>query len=1066
MHSHQKLRQAAMALACLAYLLFVAYGSLVPFEFKAVSLDQAWEFFSGRSLRPGGETTRTDWVANVALGVPIGFLIAQSLGRRRMSWLPALAALLLGAAFSAAVEFAQAFFPSRTPSLNDLLAQVIGSSIGIALAAACSNWINRFFHALGDNSRLLPVFLLDIYLAAYLAFALFPYDIMLSGNELTAKMHGTAWGWLIIAERLNSPFFSLIKFLSEIVLTIPLGLYAGYRAGDRPSGVRRAIAFGGALGLLIEIAQFFIFSGISEGLSVITRSAGAGIGAILWRRRHEGSWTLFAGWVRRHSPWLCLAYLAVLLQANGWITTQWSGPGAAVAKLAELRFIPFYYHYFTTEAKALFSVIVVCLAYAPIGIALWAYGKRSCHAALGASLAAVVIEGGKLFLPGRHPDPSNVILAAAAAWAACVLVDSLSKARPNSAPAAVDAVSDPAAVATPHRGSDWTTYALLAAALGFSGYWAITFPTQPAALVLLLAGAAAAVWLRPILFVPLVLAALPALDLAQWSGRLFLDEFDLLLLTTLAVGHARVPRMESGKRRADPVFVLAGGLLAASLLIGCARGLLPWQPIDANSFISYYSPFNALRIAKGALWAWLCYGLLRRMCHAGMDVHRPLVLGMLAGLALTVAVILWERVTFSGLFNFSSDYRVTGPFSQMHVGGAYIECYLAVAAPFLILFILETRGWLAKAAGFALLPATTYALMVTFSRNGYVAFGVGVCAVLFCAVFHTGRRVRGILAAIGLAGAVVAAALPIFAGEFSQKRLSAAVEDFALRRAHWNDALGIRAPDWPTRLLGVGLGRFPESRYLFSGEGKRSGSYQLRTEARNTYLRLIPGESIFLGQRVAVAPGHRYLLKFDARADRPGATITVPICEKWLLSSYGCLWVERKTGDPAAGWQHFEVPLVSDQMMKANHWYTQRPVKLALHNGNAGVAVDIDNVGLETAEGNDLIANGDFSGSLDHWLFTVDNHKPWHVDNLFVHMLFETGWFGLLALGAFSLIAVWRAAASAFRGSMDAACLLAAFTAFIVMGLFNSPIDSPRFLFLYLLLGALCAKFSPEDTHR
>ena len=87
-----------MALACLAYLLFVAYGSLVPFEFKAVSLDQAWEFFSGRSLRPGGETTRTDWVANVALGVPIGFLIAQSLGRRRMSWLPALAALLLGAA--------------------------------------------------------------------------------------------------------------------------------------------------------------------------------------------------------------------------------------------------------------------------------------------------------------------------------------------------------------------------------------------------------------------------------------------------------------------------------------------------------------------------------------------------------------------------------------------------------------------------------------------------------------------------------------------------------------------------------------------------------------------------------------------------------------------------------------------------------------------------------------------------------------------------------------------------------------------------------------------------------
>ena len=150
------------------------------------------------------------------------------------------------------------------------------------------------------------------------------------------------------------------------------------------------------------------------------------------------------------------------------------------------------------------------------------------------------------------------------------------------------------------------------------------------------------------------------------------------------------------------------------------------------------------------------------------------------------------------------------------------------------------------------------------------------------------------------------------------------------------------------------------------------------------------------------------------------------------------------TGDPAGGWQHFEVPLVADQLMKAGRWYLQRPVKLALHNGNAGAVVDIDNVALETAGGNDLIANGDFSRSLDHWLFTVDNHAPWHVDNLFIHMLFETGWLGLLALGAFSLLALWRAAASACRGDMNAACLLSAFTAYIVMGVFNSPIDSPR----------------------
>lgn len=88
MHPHQRRRQAAMSLACLGYLLFVAYGSLVPLDFRLVSPQRAWELFVGLSVRPGGETTRTDWVANIALGVPIGFLIAQSLARRRMSWPP------------------------------------------------------------------------------------------------------------------------------------------------------------------------------------------------------------------------------------------------------------------------------------------------------------------------------------------------------------------------------------------------------------------------------------------------------------------------------------------------------------------------------------------------------------------------------------------------------------------------------------------------------------------------------------------------------------------------------------------------------------------------------------------------------------------------------------------------------------------------------------------------------------------------------------------------------------------------------------------------------------------
>ena len=42
--------------------------------------------------------------------------------------------------------------------------------------------------------------------------------------------------------------------------------------------------------------------------------------------------------------------------------------------------------------------------------------------------------------------------------------------------------------------------------------------------------------------------------------------------------------------------------LCLSLALATLRALWPWQPLDAGSFTSYYSPANALRIVKGALW--------------------------------------------------------------------------------------------------------------------------------------------------------------------------------------------------------------------------------------------------------------------------------------------------------------------------------------------------------------------------------------------------------------------------------------------------------------------------------
>lgn len=1055
----------------LGYVFFVVYGSLVPLDFRPLPLDQAWAVFQHIPMYKLGVESRADWISNGVLYVPVGFLTAHLLIQKGLNARHAPVYLLAGlfsGALAIGVEFTQIFFPQRTVSLNDILAECVGSLIGLLLAAKYSDWFKNLLRAALSDPARLTLRLLEGYLAGYVAFSLFPYDILLSTAELAEKLQGDNWGWLLAGDA-NGNVLIVLKLFSEILLTLPFGLLLGYRSA-RPANYRQAVMLGLLLGGLIEIAQLFTATGVSQGFSVLTRVAGICGGLALWNDRANWSPERLALLTRRYVLPLGAIYLLVLLQTNGWFSHQWNGAEFAAARLADVHFLPFYYHYFTTEARALFSLASVCLMYIPVGVLIWANRGSPAQACFYALFAAGLVETGKLFLQGMHADPTNLMLAAIASWGMFHLAEMFALAagkRVTPEAPSSSAESGRAAAGSGKRihaattaERRWAAYAMLFSALAVVAYRAATFPSQPVLLCLFLAACAAIIWNRPVLLVAILPAALPVFDLAPWSGRFYLDEFDLLIVLGLAVGYARVPPTPRSsasrtKHPADPLFAMACTLLALGILIGVVRGLLPWQTPDANSFTNYYSPFNALRIAKGALWAFLLFGVLRRLVASGTDVRRPLALGMVAGLALTVAVIVWERATFGNLLDFTSDYRVTGPFSSMHMGGAYIECFLVIATPFLLLLILQTISRANRLLGALLLLACTYALMVTFSRNGYAAFGVALSIFVLFSVFRTGQRQRRGVPVAVLTGAMLVVAIPILLGQFAQDRIATVGKDYAVRQAHWEDALNMRTPGLATSLFGMGLGRYPESHYLLSSESAHAGTYQLKKEAGKTFLRLGAGDPIYVEQIVSIEPRQNYVLKLDVRSSRPGGNLTFSLCEKWMLTSFKCVRRTLATGDTEGGWNSVEVPLTSGSLGD-NPWYFSKPVKFALHNPADNSHVDIANLHLQDLHGENLLLNGDFSDELDHWFFSADSHLQWHAKSLPVAVLFDIGWFGLIALGVFALLVIQRAAGRAWRGDLYATAALASFSGFLVVGLFDTLIDAPRFLFLLLLLGWFC----------
>lgn len=1062
-------------LGWLAYVGFVIYGSLLPFDYTPLSAGSAVDAFLNTPFLHLGIESRADWIANGVLYLPVGFLTLSWLKSGRQPALivaSVIAALGFCLALAFAVEFSQLYFPPRTVSRNDIIAEGIGSVIGILLAFRGDAWLHAMLATLGERLADLLVRLLQTYVAAYFFFSLFPFDFLLSANELNGKLVSGNWGWLIAPSSLDRGLIPLAaKLMAEVLCTMPLGALLAHarRAHLRPAAIWLA---GLGAGLAIELAQFFIFSGVSEGLSLITRAFGIYGGTWLWQRRTLLADLPKSALIHRIKPPLLALYLLLLSAVNGWYSHPWHGLAEAGETLTQTRFIPLYYHYYTTEQAALVSLASVALMYLPLGLLSWLNRQPPRVAFWLAALVALPIETSKLFIADLHPDPTNLLIAAFAAGATAILIKHLTLGASTGLPrqAAKSPEQKPEIQSTtapqPLRG------AAIALSLACAAWLAIDFPFHPFVLASLLLVYAATIWQRPWLIWFFIPAALPLLDLAPWSGRFYWDEFDYLLLISIAIAWVKTAAIPAKAR--DRGWLLAIAMLAALFAIGALRGVTELALPNLNLFSSYYSPFNGLRQAKGIFFALLLALLWRRFTGAGRAVETLFTYGMLTGLAGVSLTVIWERISFPGFWAFSDAYRVTGPFSAMHVGGADLETYLTCTIPFALLVLNQTNSrWLRLAVVSCLLGAG-YALMVSFSRIGYLGCAAAILSTGYLLSRHDRRDKPGrpntppagqskkIVWTAVAAGAVALAVIPFASGDFAQKRFALTQSDLAVRLAHWDDALSIRNPGLINEVFGTGLGRYPETHFWRSNE-TRAASYQLTRETDNTVLRLGAGSPTYIEQWVSLLAATDYRLELDARSPQSGATANILLCEKWLLTSANCLKTQVSNQTPMH-WERLSFSLNSEQL-GTTAWPFHRPIKLSITNDSTE-SIEIDNIRLLDPAGHDLLGNGSFSAGLDRWFMSVDRDLPWHVWSMPVAILFELGWFGVLTLAMQVIAAMRRMLDAAGRGNQMSAVAFSAALGTLLIGLMDTVIDAPRISLLLILLLAVgsCRQTANQES--
>ncbi|RLA18398.1 MAG: hypothetical protein DRQ62_13635, partial [Gammaproteobacteria bacterium] len=228
---------------------------------------------------------------------------------------------------------------------------------------------------------------------------------------------GDGFGWLLAGE-CNAGLRCVARLIGDGLAVAPLGILIALAFSN--ISPKRTFVAGLVIGLFIEFLQFFIASGVSQGLSVLMRGVWLAFGVWLGQRMKMAKPGAVAKIIWRLALILLLPYLLVVAVLAGWFSAPWLPVRSFVEQLSNVKMMPLYYHYYTSEPVAMASLLANLFMYAPIGLAVWAMqavrgalqNRRLIVPVISGACLALVIELGKVLVPLKHPDMTNLLIAA------------------------------------------------------------------------------------------------------------------------------------------------------------------------------------------------------------------------------------------------------------------------------------------------------------------------------------------------------------------------------------------------------------------------------------------------------------------------------------------------------------------------------------------------------------------------------------------------------------------------------------------------------------------------------